>query len=63
MNDTARNDLGSLEQLVPRHEATYEPAEVLTISQTVVMETSLPLTLVQMRLQSQAKGEKQPAMR
>jgi hypothetical protein len=36
MNDTARNDLGSQEQLVPRHEATYEPVEL--ISQMVVKE-------------------------
>ncbi len=44
------------------HEATYEPAEV-TMSQTVVTETLLPVTSVEMRLWSPEKGEKQPAMR
>jgi hypothetical protein len=47
---------------VPRHEATYEPVEV-TMSQTVVTETLLPVTSVEMRLWSPEKGEKQPAMR
>jgi hypothetical protein len=36
-NDIARNDLGSQEQLVPGHEATYEPVKL--ISQTVLKET------------------------
>jgi len=53
-NGTARNDLGSLEQLGPQPEATYEPVE-LTISPTVVTWTLLPLTLVERWLQLQAK--------
>ncbi len=47
---------------MPRHEATYEPAEV-TMSQTVVTETLLPVTSVEMRLWLPEKGEKLPAMR
>jgi len=39
---------------------SYKPVEV-TISLTVVMGTSLPLTSVERRLQSQAKGVKQLA--
>jgi len=61
MNGTARrNDLGSLEQLGPQHEATYELVDV-TISPTVVTGMSLPLTSVERRLQLQAKGVKQLA--
>jgi len=55
-----RNDLGSLEQLGPQHQATYEPVEV-TIFPTVVTGTSFPLTSVERRLQLQAKGVKQLA--
>jgi len=70
MNGTARNNLGSLEQLGPQPEATYElgpqpeatyePVE-LTISPTVVTGMSLPLTSVERWLQLQAKGVKQLA--
>ena len=60
MNGTARNDLGSLEQLGPQPKVTYEPVEV-TISPTVVTRTSLPLTSVERWLQLQAKGVKQLA--
>jgi len=59
-NGTARNNLGSLEQLGPQPEVTYEPVE-LTISPTVVMGTLLPLTLVERLLELQAKGVKQLA--